>query len=283
MNKLFKSLIFLFFFTSPSVLLAFDGDGLLLKSIAMNFDFSEYDQDGVVVNEEGILFGGELEIDKAWGPVWFSWNGQYLKGEVDYTGQAQDLSGNTRDHNTVTAETIIDTSFQIGRVYESWRRHDYAIIYFGGGLHQWARDIKTKRDPITDEPVIGLYERYSWLYLHMGARGFLFRTSNAYMMAELNLLRTFRPKMDVSFKGLADTDSVSLGEHYGAKLSIPFRYEVKRWFHIYSEIFFEAWDLGGSNKQLVKKNGFVTGTTFEEPRSTSRFYGAKLGVFLKFD
>lgn len=267
----------------PSALLAFDGDGLLLKSIAMNFDFSEYDQDGVVVNENGILFGAELEIGKAWGPAWFSWNGQYLKGEVDYTGKSQDLSGNTHDHDTVTGETIIDTSFQVGRIYESWRRHDYAIIYFGAGLHQWARDIKTKTNKETQEPVIGLFERYTWMYAHVGARGFLFRTKKSYMMAELNLLRTFRPIMDVSFKGIADTDRVSLGEHYGAKFSIPFRYEVKRWFHVYSEVFFEAWDLGGSNKQTLKKNGFVTGTTFEEPRSTSRFYGVKIGVYLKFD
>jgi len=249
----------------------------------MKFDFSEYDEDGVVVNEKGMLFGGELEVGKAVGPLWMSLNGQYLKGEVDYTGKAQseDDNGNIniRPHKTVTAETIIDTSLQIGRIYESWRRHDYAIIYFGVGFHQWARDIKTKDD------VVGLFERYTWYYTHMGARGFLFRTTKSYMMAELNLLRTFRPIMDVSFKGEFDTARVNLGEHYGAKFSIPFRYEVKRWFHVYSELFFEAWDLGGSDKQLVRKNGHITvrGTTFEEPRSTSRFYGAKIGVYLKFD
>ena len=277
MKNRLKSLFFIACISLSPALYAFDGDGLLLKSIAMNFDFSEYDQEGVVVNENGLVFGGELELGKAFGPLWLSANGQYLKGEVDYDGKAQDEQGNTRDHTTVTAQTIIDTSFQVGRIYESWRRHDYAMIYFGGGIHQWARDIKSK------DGVKGLFERYTWFYAHMGARGFLFRTTKSYLMVELNLMRTFRPTMDVSFKGSFDTDSVSLGEHYGAKLSLPFQYELKRWFHIYTEVFFEAWDLGGSNKQGLKKNGFVTGTTFEEPRSTSRFYGAKLGVFLKFD
>jgi len=283
MKKQLKLLFFTLYLASSAPLYAFDGDGLLLKSVAMNFDFSEYDQKGVVVNENGMLYGAELEIGKGIGPLWISLNGQYLKGEVDYDGKSQDLQGVTHDHTTVTGETIIDSSFQIGRIYESWRRHDHAIIYFGAGFHQWARDIKSKVNQETGKLSVGLFERYTWMYAHLGAKGFLFRTTNSFMMVELNLLRTFRPIMDVSFKGIADTDRVSLGEHYGAKIAIPFRYEIKRWFHLYTELFFEAWDLGGSNKQLLKKDGFVTGTSFEEPRSTSRFYGAKIGLFLKFD
>ena len=109
-------------------------------------------------------------------------------------------------------------------------------------------------------------------------------------MVELNILRTFRPTMDVSFK-VQDYDNarISLGEHFGAKLSIPYRYEIKRWIHLFTEVFYEAWDLGESNDEILRTGGFLDetetagGRTFKEPRSTTRFYGMKLGVFLKFD
>jgi len=245
----------------------------------MGFDFSEYDKSGEVVNEKGYIAGGQIEIGKGLGPVWMSAQGSILKGEVDYDGETQ--SGNP--HQTVTAETIYDYSLQIGRIYESWRRHDFATIYFGVGFHQWARDIKTKNG------VVGLFERYTWYYAHVGARGFLFRTDRFHFMVELNLLRTIKPVIDVNFKGAVDpsgkkydNDRLDLGEHYGAKFSLPIRMEITRRFQLYTEFYFEAWDLGGSEETQLTTQGFVAGF-LEEPRSTSRFFGVKLGLFLKFD
>ena len=258
----------------PQLANAFYQNGMLLNSIVMDFDFSEYNETQEVLNERGLLYGAGLEFGTALGdkPFWFSTSGQVLTGVVTYDGQTQ--SGTP--HKTTTNELIYDWSVQIGRIYESWRIHDYATIYAGVGFHQWVRDINTENN------VIGLYERYTWFYANVGARGFLFKTKRSHMMVELNLLRTIKPFMDVSFRGVYDEVRVPLGEHYGAKLSIPFRYEITRTFQLYSELFFEAWDLGRSEPQNLTIDGFVSGG-LSEPRSTSRFKGIELGFFLRFE
>jgi len=289
MNKslLFPVLTFLILLLPIQSASAFYQNGMLLNSVLMHFDFSEYDEEREVLNESGFLYGAELEFGTKIGtkPFWFSTTGQVLRGVVNYDGETQ----NGVPHQTTTNELIYDWNMQIGRIYESWRRHDYATIYAGVGFHQWIRDINSKFNPLagvdqTGENVIGLFERYTWYYANVGARGFIFRTQRAHMLIELNLLRTLSPIMEVSFRGQKDPAKVSLGEHYGAKLSLPIRYEITRRFQIYSEFFFEAWDLGRSKRQNITENGIVysKGGLFE-PRSTSRFKGVVLGVFLRFE
>ena len=269
----------------PQFAAAFYQNGLLLNSIVMDFDFSEYDESGELLNEKGLMYGAKLEFGTAIRntPLWFSAKGQAITGKVKYDGRTQ----NGVPHQTTTNELIYDWSFQVGRIYQSWRSHDYATIYAGLGFHQWVRDIDTKMNPITQERVIGLYERYIWFYANVGARGFLFRTAKSHMMVELNLLRTIKPIMDVSFRGAYDEARLSLGEHYGAKISLPFRYEITRTFQVYTELFFEAWDLGQSETITPTKNGVVDKDDIagglSEPRSTSRFKGIEIGVFLRFE
>jgi len=264
----------------PQFANAFYQNGVLLNGIVMDFDFSEYDEKQEVLNERGLLYGGELEFGTALGnrPLWFSTKGQMLAGRVKYDGQTE--SG--IPHETTTNELIYDWSAQVGRIYESWRSHDYATIYAGLGFHQWVRDIDSTINHSTQENVIGLFERYTWFYANVGARGFLFRTAKSHMMIEINLLRTINPYMEVSFRGQFDEVKVPLGEHYGAKLSLPFRYEITRKFQIYSEVFFESWDLGRSKPLNLTVNGFVKGG-LSEPRSSSRFKGIELGFFLRFE
>lgn len=258
---------------------AFYNDGLMLNSTVMNFDFAEYDQTGEVVSEKGLLAGGELQFGYSAGPVWGAIRGSFLKGVADYVGQ----TAFTNDpHKTQTDETIYDFELEIGRNYETWRRHDFATIYAGIGLHQWVRDIKTRYNEETGSTVIGLFERYTWMYANVGARGLLFATQYSHTMIEINLLRTVRPILDISFKGNYDDQRVYLGEHYGAKISIPWRYEMTRRVMLYAEVYFEAWDLGFSEITDITKEGFVADAT-QEPRSKSRFSGLNLGLFLRFD
>ena len=252
---------------------AFYGDGLLVNSVALDFNFTEYDENGATVTEKGLLGGVEMELGHGFGPVWGGVRGSYVTGVADYDGQK---AINNEEHQTKTEETIYDVSLEIGRNYETWRREEFATIYAGFGLHQWLRDIKTHNN------TIGPFERYTWLYANVGARGFLFRTTHSHTMIEINLLRTIKPILDIGFKGKYDDQRVYLGEHYGAKISIPWRYEISRRFMLYSEVFFEAWDLGFSNVAELTKEGFAAGAT-QEPRSASRFRGLIIGLFIKFD
>ena len=283
MRNIAIKLIFCAFLLLPQIANAFYQNGILLNSIVMDFDFSEYDEAREVLNERGLLYGAELEFGTAIGksPLWFSTTGQVLAGKVKYNGETSDTG---TPHNTTTNELIYDLSFQVGRIYESWRSHDYATIYAGAGFHQWVRDIDTKFNAQANANVVGLFERYTWFYTNVGARGFLFRTARSHMMVEINLLRTIKPIMDVSFRGIHDEARIPLGEHYGAKISFPFRYEITRTFQIYSEVFFEAWDLGRSTPSNLTTDGFVTvAGGLSEPRSTSRFRGLELGFFLRFE
>lgn len=248
-------------------------DGIDLATTLTRFNFVEYDDlQKKAVQERGWLYGGELEARKTFGAFFIEGSAAMHKGTVRYDGLTQ--SGDP--HATLTTETVQDASIQIGRIYEAWRRHDYAIIYAGAGIHQWARDIKTNND------VAGLYEIYTWGYVNVGARGFILRFANVRMMAELNLLRTLFPVMDVSFGGKYDNMRVKLGEHYGAKFSLPVHIDLTRQFQLGLEPFLEAWDLGRSEHKELTQQGFVAGT-MHEPRSESRNYGVNVGLQFRFD
>lgn len=249
-------------------------DGLLVNWTTMNFDFKEFDEGGEVVHEKGILGGAEIEIGKGIGPVWLALRGSMLKGVANYDGEKA-LDGSP--HQTKTEETIYDFSFEVGRNYETWNRHEFATIYAGLGFHQWIRDIKSK------DGVVGLYERYTWAYANVGARGTLFSTTRNHFMIEINLLRTINPFLDVSFKGNFDDQRFFLGEHYGAKVSLPWRFEFDRRIMFYVEPYFEAWDLGFSNVQDATRDGFELRTTIQSPKNSSRYAGINLGLFLRFE
>ena len=258
---------------------AFYADGLLLNTNVMDFNFAEYDENGKAVSERGVLGGAEVKMGYSLGPIWLGGHGSIIKGTANYNGET---SYTKQKHQTETNESIYDLGFEIGRNYETWNPQQFATIYAGLGLHQWVRDIQTRFNPLVNKTVIGLYERYTWLYANVGARGYLFRTANSHTMIEINLLRTIKPILDISFRGQYDQQRVYLGEHYGAKVSIPWRYEMTRRVMLYAEMYYEAWDLGFSNVVNITQDGFVADAT-QEPRSTSRFAGINIGLFLRFE
>jgi len=272
-----KFLVFLsamiLFMLPVAVVFPFTEEGLIVSATTLNFDFREYDENSEQkLSEIGWIFGVKGQYKKAYDNLYLGAQYSFSKGLVKYDGETQ----RGLEHVTQTDETIHDGSIEIGRIYESWRLHDYAVIYLGAGMHRWIRDIKDKNN------VAGLFETYTWAYLNIGARGFIYRTKNAFIMVEINVLRTLFPEIEVNYKGIFDNQTLDLGEHYGAKFALPVRYRISNVIYLNIEPYWESWDLGRSKHEPIKDDGVVTTGGVHEPRSASRLFGLNIGVQLLF-
>lgn len=249
-------------------------DGIDANFVLTHFDFAEYnDMQQDVVTEKGWVYGGELEFKTTFDRIYFQANAALNQGTVVYDGLAQE-SGDP--HKTDTVETIADYSVAIGRAYETWRRYDYSFIYAGVGYHQWVRDIQSEGN------VAGLYEVYKWAYASIGARGYLFRFGPVHFFGEVSVLRTLFPQMTLNSGGIYDNVQLNLGEHYGAKLTLPVRILFGRHFQMNIEPFYETWDLGRSEHTDLTQQSVVVGGV-HEPRSATRLWGVNMGFSMRFD
>lgn len=260
--------------------------GLSLSTSATHFAFSEFnDQGNEAVKERGIVYGGKVDFRKRWDRLYIGARLDGGRGTVDYDGLRQ-LGDAPTPYQTQTTETIWDGSFQIGRVYESWRTFDFSVIYAGVGYHQWVRDIKTRvlLEEGLRKTILGPFEVYRWGYVQVGARGFLFRTDRMFVLVDFNLLRTVAPSMTANLKGLYDDQKLELGTHFSGRISMPVRYEITHKWLLSLEPFYEAWDIGRSEHvPLTEEGGSMTSMGSHQPRSTSRHYGVDFGIQYEFN
>ncbi len=271
---------------SAAIASAGHDQGVTLSGSVTRFNFSEYNDEGIVsVDESGYVYGSKLDFRKRWDRLYVGAKFDVSKGTVAYNGQRLLGDMDMKPYETTTTETIMDGSVQIGRVYESWRSYDFSVVYAGLGYHQWVRDIKSRilfEDNITKK-ILGPFEVYRWAYFQVGARGFLFRTDRMFVLVDFNLLRTLAPSMTSDTKGLLDKQHLELGSHFSGRVSIPVRYEVfSRWL-LTLEPFYEAWDIGRSQHAVLTDEGVMSTFGAHQPRSASRNYGVDLGIQFEFN
>ncbi|MDH5231828.1 MAG: hypothetical protein OEZ58_10685 [Gammaproteobacteria bacterium] len=246
-----------------------------LDTRVVNFEFKEFDEAGhTLVRENGALYGVNLEADFNWRGVYFHARGYGVQGMVDYKGHQIHTK---RSHETTTKQTILNLGMRLGKIYRSWRSEDFAVIYAGFGVHQWVRDIQSRGG------VIGLYEFYAWPFAEIGATGFVYKKSRHHLKIDLNLSRSIRPTMRVDFKGKYASKQLKLGEHYGARVSLPFSYRWTKHSYLSTNVYLESWDLGRSpHEPLTDPDGFEVDAGVHEPRSATLLTGLELGWRYQF-
>lgn len=239
----------------------------------MDFDYREYDDGRLLDREHGGIPGAVFTLTGEKG-LWavsgrFSWH----VGDVLYDGQT-----NTGiPISTHTEESILDTSVRIARGIGPVEDPELTL-YGGVGYRYWGRDIRSTYTG-SGEPVNGLYEIYRWKYLFFGGETAIYRTGSSRWSLDAQVMRPYRPTIEVDQQGRYDTVILDLGERTGWRVALPWEYRISERTHWVIEPYMEAWDIGVSSSAPLTQNGVpVDNKMLYEPRSTTRNFGIAMGL-----
>ena len=242
----------------------------------LNFGYREFSDSGTQLNREhGAIPGVALSLSRRQDRWLLVGDYSYHAGGVAYNGQTNTGVAIT----TRTDQNIVDMALRA----EYWRATtgglNYAL-YIGTGYHHWERDIQPTRTA-SGAPVSGLFETYQWWLGFLGAKAVLHESGRARWLLDARLTRPVNPSVTVDFNGRYDNARLYLGERWGARLALPWHYEMSRSTSLIAEPFVESYELGRSATTPLTSNGLTVGGVYE-PRSESRNYGLAFGISQRF-
>ncbi len=233
----------------------------------LNFHYKEFDDNGQVPDkEDGAIPGVIVGISQHDGNWVYAGTASYHAGDVSYDGQAVNLSTYAVSPITTrTDEKIFDVAAYAERWYRSKANQDRFAWYAGLGHRYWNRDIRPTRTAAGD-PVSGTTEIYEWWYLSLGGKRVLIDTGKVQWLLDARLTRTIHPTITVE-----DNAALDLGERFGGRIALPWRYRLQKTGAIIIEPYMEGWAFGRSPTAPLIVNGILT--TGYEPRSETRNVG----------
>ncbi len=87
--------------------------------------------------------------------------------------------------------------------------------------------------------------------------------------------RNLNPEVEVDFGAVFDSVTLDLGERWGWRTGLGWRRYVSPRVAAGLELFYESWDPGQSDAEMLSSGGLPAATVFQ-PRSESRNYGVTL-------
>ena len=252
------------------------GSELTISAALKHFDYQEFSDNGKLLDrEEGYIPGLAFGLSE-------SVNRWVLAGDIGYHNGDTAYSGYTNSGipiTTTTRQNIVDIAMRAEYWLSGSKGRSYAL-YLGTGYHQWQRNI-LPTTTASGSPVSGLFETYAWWTGFAGIKTELFDSAYGLCMMDIRLLQTLNPTIDVNFNGTYDRANLALGERWGVRLALPWRYPLNRLSGLQIEPYYEYHEFGRSTTAPLTSNGSVVGTVFE-PFSQTFNYGLLLGVSQRF-
>ena len=241
-----------------------------------NFDYSEIGDNGNLLNQEtGSIPGIALSLDYAIDQWHIVGDIIHHRGGVTYVGKTNNgIPITTRTEQSLT---------QVAMRAEYWPANVTSVnhaVYFGLGFHDQDRNIKPTQTSI-GAPVLGLFETYRWWMGFGGAKLVIYQSDRVNWQLDARLTRTVKPTVTIDFNGRFDTTRLELGERWGARLELPWKYTLNRNSEINVVPFIENQSLGRSSTAALTSRGITAGAV-NEPRSESRNFGMQIGVIQRF-
>lgn len=249
-----------------------DGLRFTLGSDLQHFDYSEYSDQGKLLDREsGFLPGLLLGIGRNQGPWQIAGQLSFHTGGVTYAGQTNSGVPIT----TTTEQRITNVELRAGYQFRQTQQIRQ-ILYFGAANHYWQRNIQPT---ITSAgiPVRGLLETYSWWQAFLGIKMLSNKTSSFDWGLDARLTRIIAPRIEIDYSGLYDNPQLKLGEHWGYRVALPMTYSMTSSTALVLEPYLEKYKLGRSSSAPLTSQGVIMGTVFE-PDSSSSNYGVVLGI-----
>ena len=249
-----------------------EGNEIEIGAAVLNFGYQEFNDSGKLLDrEDGNLPGAALRLSRARKPWLFADDVSYYGGDVTHDGQTD----TNVPFTSRTGEKIVDMAVRA----EYWQATpgglNYAL-YAGAGYHRWERDIRP-----AGAAVNGLFETYQWWFGFLGAKLTLSQSPQVRWLLDARVVRPVNSSITVDSHGLYDKVRLDLGEGWGWRLALPWRYSVSQTASLTVEPFAESFDLGRSATVPRTSNGAPAGT-INEPRSETRNYGLVISVSQRF-
>ncbi|MBT8121654.1 MAG: hypothetical protein KJO10_03880, partial [Gammaproteobacteria bacterium] len=219
----------------------------------------------------GIMAGVRLTQEAWYAEVDVSW----WSGRVDYNSFVPPVLASNTD------EDIFNTTLIAGR--ELWHSGQTdAGLYAGLGYREWQRNIRSVPGVAS-----GLNEEYTWWYGMLGARAGMSVSARTRIHADVRLVRTINPEIDVDFGGLYDTASADLGADSGYRVAFTVEHALGNTATFWLSPWYEVWKLDRSRDVPLFLNGVpvMSGgmqATFFEPDSETHNAGINIGVTWRF-
>lgn len=241
-----------------------------------NYDYREIGDNGDLLNQEkGSIPGIALSLDYAVDQWHIVGDIVHHRGDVTYDGKT---------NNGIPIATRTKQSLsRIAMRAEYWPANVTAVnraLYFGLGFHDHDRDIKPTQTSI-GAPVLGLFETYRWWLGFGGAKWVMYQSDRVNWLLDARLTRTVKPTLTIDFNGRFDTTRLELGERWGVRLELPWKYALNRNAEMVVVPFVEKQSLGRSSTAALTSRGIRAGAV-NEPRSESRNFGFQIGVSQRF-
>jgi len=253
-----------------------EGSEIEIGASVLNFGYKEFNDSGKLLDrEDGNIPGFALRLSHVRKQLLFAGDVSYHGGDVVYDGQTNTGIPIT----TRTGEKIVDMAVRT----EYWQAtpggFNYAL-YAGAGYRRWERDIRPTRTA-AGAPVGELFEIYEWWFGLLGAKLTLSESPRARWLLDARVVRPMNPSTTVEANSLYDKVRLDLGERWGWRLALPWRYGMSQAAGLTVEPFVESFEIGRSATVTAIKNGTPVGTV-TEPRSETRNYGLAISVSSRF-
>lgn len=272
MHRLVTIFSLLFFLLPLAYAQEQDGLRLLLGSDLQRFDYSEYSDQGELLDREnGFLPGVLLGVGRDQGPWQIAGQVSLHTGGVTYTGQTNGGVPIT----TTTEQQISNVELRAGYQFRQTQQVRQ-ILYFGAANHFWRRNIQPTSTS-SGMPVRGLLETYRWWQAFLGIKMLSNKTSSFDWGLDVRLTRIIAPRIEIDYSGLYDNPQLKLGEHWGGRVALPMTYSMTSSTALVLEPYLEKYKLGRSSSAPLTRQGVIMGTVFE-PDSSSSNYGVVLGI-----
>ena len=253
-----------------------EGTEIEIGASVLNFGYKEFSDSGKLLDrEDANIPGTVLRFSYSRKPFLFAGEVSYYGGDIVYDGQTNTGIPIT----TRTGEKIVDMAVRAEYWQATPEGFNYAL-YAGAGYRRWERDIRPTRTA-AGVPVSGLFEIYEWWFGLLGAKLTLSESPQARWLLDARVVRPVNPSITVEANSLYDKVRLDLGERWGWRLALPWRYSMSQAAGLTVEPFVESFEIGRSATVPATKNGTPVGTV-TEPRSETRNYGLAISVSSHF-
>lgn len=255
---------------TPSIEVGFD---------LMYFDYSEFDQNGTLLDQETAWLPG---LTASWRYQWPKW---YVAADIDYHGGNVTYEGKTQPAGvplTTTTETHISTVRIRGGYSFHVLEGVLSSLYGGLGYHYWYRNILPATDS-NGNPVSGLLENYHWTFAFLGMELGIYESRTTRLALDLRAKHLLQGTMDIDFQGFGgfDNTTVQLGLGGSVRLGIPLSFVVADNSRLVIEPYFDNWNIPQGPASPVTVNAVPVAFVYE-PRSETRNFGFSLRYQARF-
>ncbi|HEY9201839.1 MAG TPA: hypothetical protein VIQ81_09595 [Gammaproteobacteria bacterium] len=259
---------------------------LTLTPLLYAFDYSEYSQTNIELNNEnGLLPGLAVQFETTRHNHVLRLHSSVVDGEVDYDGRTQGGTAHTTDTETqlfTLGLRLMPAQLEIPlqRIFLSDLSSILQPPRLFIGLQYWRWD----RDILTRDNVQGLHEIYSWYELELGLQLKSAKKGSdpqrpSWYWAELSALYNVNPQMKILLPN--SEVNLKLGSQAGARLRFGRSWQTSPTLLLSLSLFAEYWEFGRSNTEL-SNDFFGRSAYLTEPRSETLHSGITLDFAWRF-